>query len=163
MRWLLVMILAVLPAAAQTPRGIFNWWDTPIARDLNLSEAQRDQIRNTVRDYRSKLIDLRAAVDKAEIEVEDAFNEDTLDQQRATAAIDRLAAARGDMIRVFSQMSLKMRTVLTQEQWRELQSRRPRMTPGQGNPPMRGPMRRGPGLRGPMGPGAGGPPVEDED
>ncbi len=154
MRWLLTLLLCVLPAAAQNPRGLFNWWDSPIARDLNLTESQRDQIRGTVRDYRGKLIDLRAAVEKAEIEVEDAFNTETLDQQRATAAIDRLANARGDMIRVFSQMSLQMRTVLTQEQWRELQRRRPRMGPGgpmgPGDPagpmgPRRGPMRRGQG------------------
>jgi len=154
MRWLLmsVLALAALPAAAQNPRGLFNWWDSPMAQDLNLTEAQKEQIRATVRDYRGKLIDIRAAVEKAELEVEDAFNEDSLDQARATAAIDRLAAARGDMIRVFSQMSLKMRTVLTQEQWRELQRRRPRMGPGQGpgpgGPQMQGPMRRrgqGPG------------------
>ncbi len=154
MRWLLTLLLCVLPAAAQNPRGLFNWWDSPIARDLNLTESQRDQIRNTVRDYRGKLIDLRAAVEKAEMEVEDAFNTETLDQQRATAAIDRLANARGDMIRVFSQMSLQMRTVLTQDQWRELQRRRPRMDPagprGPGGPagpmgPRRGPMRRGQG------------------
>lgn len=154
MRWLLTLLLCVLPAAAQNPRGLFNWWDSPIARDLNLTESQRDQIRGTVRDYRGKLIDLRAAVEKAEMEVEDAFNTETLDQQRANAAIDRLANARGDMIRVFSQMSLQMRTVLTQEQWRELQRRRPRMGPsgpmGPGGPagpmgPRRGPMRRGQG------------------
>lgn len=150
MRFLLSLLLLILPAAAQNPRGIFNWWDSPLARDLNLTEAQRDQIRATVRDYRTRLIDLRAAVDKAEVEVDDAFNEDTLNQQRAADAIEKLAVARGDMIRTFSQMSLKMRSVLTQEQWRELQRRRPRMEggPGPGMGPggpairQRGPMQR---------------------
>lgn len=143
MRWILAFLLCALPAAAQNPRGIFNWWDTPMARDLNLTETQRQQIRSTLRDFRGKIIDLRAAIEKAELEVEDSFNSENLDQQRATAAIDRLAIARGDMIRVFSQMSLQMRTVLTQEQWRELQQRRPRMQPG--------------GPAGPAGPGMGGP------
>lgn len=148
MRYLLFLLLLVLPAAAQNPRGIFNWWDSPLARDLNLTEAQREQIRATVRDYRPKLIDLRAAIEKAEVEVDDAFNEDTLNQQRATEAIEKLAVARGDMIRTFSQMSLKMRSVLTQEQWRELQRRRPRMESGPGMGPggpairQRGPMQR---------------------
>lgn len=152
MRYLLLLLLLILPAAAQNPRGIFNWWDSPLARDLNLTEAQRDQIRATVRDYRTRLIDLRAAVDKAEVEVDDAFNEDTLNQQRAADAIEKLAVARGDMIRTFSQMSLKMRSVLTQEQWRELQRRRPRMEggPGPGMGPGMGP--GGPAIRqrGPM-------------
>lgn len=161
MRWILAFLLCALPAAAQNPRGIFNWWDTPLAGDLNLTEAQRQQIRTTLRDYRGKIIDLRAAIEKAELEVEDSFNSENLDQQQAKAAIDRLASTRGDMIRVFSQMSLQMRTVLTQEQWRELQRRRPRMQPGgptgPGGPGMGGP-RRGLQRRG-QGP-AGGPPPE---
>ena len=169
MRWLALLLFCVLPAAAQNPRGIFNWWDTPMARDLNLSEAQRQQIRGTLRDYRGKIIDLRAAIEKAELEVEDAFNAENLDQQRASAAIDRLATARGDMIRVFSQMSLQMRTVLTPEQWRELQQRRPRMQqggpmgpggPGGPGSPRRGPMRRGMGAGQSQPPGPGGPPPE---
>lgn len=151
MRYLLLTLLFLLPAAAQNPRGIFNWWDSPLARDLNLTDSQREQIRATVREYRTKLIDLRAAIDKAEVEVEDAFNEDNLNQQRASEAIERLAVARGDMIRTFSQMSLKMRSVLTQEQWRELQRRRPRMEggPGPGMGPGMGP--GGPATR-PRGP-----------
>jgi Spy/CpxP family protein refolding chaperone len=161
MRWILALLLCALPVAAQNPRGIFNWWDTPMARDLNLTETQRQQIRSTLRDFRGKIIDLRAAIEKAELEVEDSFNTENLDQQQATAAIERLAAARGDMIRVFSQMSLQMRTVLTQEQWRELQRRRPRMQPGgpagPGGPGMGGP-RRGQQRRG-QGP-AGGPAPE---
>ena len=162
MRLLIVFLLSLVPAAAQNPRGIFNWWDSPIARDLNLTDAQRDQIRNTVRDYRSKLIDLRAAVEKAEMEVDDAFNEDTLNQQRATEAIERLASARADMIRTFSQMSLRMRTVLTQEQWRELQRRRPRMQgPQPGQEPAPG-LRRGPMMRRGQ-PGPGGPAGPPED
>lgn len=162
MRYLMILLLAVLPAAAQNPRGIFNWWDSPLARDLNLTESQREQIRSTVRDYRAKLIDLRAAIEKAEIEVEDSFNDDTLNQQRASEAIERLATARGDMIRTFSQMSLKMRTVLTQEQWRELQRRRPRMygAPGEGPGPGRPGMQRGPMRRGQQGPAR--PPVPPE-
>jgi Spy/CpxP family protein refolding chaperone len=163
MRWILAFLLCALPVAAQNPRGIFNWWDTPMARDLNLTEAQRQQIRSTLRDYRGKIIDLRAAIEKAELEVEDSFNSENLDQQRANAAIERLAAARGDMIRVFSQMSLQMRTVLTQEQWRELQRRRPGMQPGgpagPGGPGVGGP-RRGQQRRGP-GPAGGRPPELD--
>jgi hypothetical protein len=54
--------------------------------------VQRQQIRTTLRDYRGKMIDLRAAIEKAELEVEDSFNSETLDHQQATAAIDRLAA-----------------------------------------------------------------------
>lgn len=124
MRVLILIALLMAPALAQTPRGLMNWWDTPLVRDLNLSPDQRRQIQDTVREYRSKLIDLRAVTEKAEADVEDTFNDETLDQRRATDAIERLANARADLIRTFSQMSLRMRTVLTPDQWRELQQRR---------------------------------------
>jgi Spy/CpxP family protein refolding chaperone len=136
LRWTLLLLLLALPAAAQLPRGFYAWWDTPVVRDLNLSEDQMRQIRSTVREYRIKLVDLRASLEKAEIEVEDAFNDDNFDSRRASEGIDRLASARGDLTRVFSQMSLRLRALLTADQWRELQKRRPRVL---NRPPQPGP------------------------
>jgi Spy/CpxP family protein refolding chaperone len=105
-----------------------------MVRDLNLTEEQRQQIRSTVRDYRSRLIDLRAAVEKAEGEVGDVFNDPSIDQKRGMEAIDRLIAARGDLTRAISEMTLKLRLVLTQEQWQELQRRRQQAEPGRPGP-----------------------------
>lgn len=130
-RYFLVLALAALPALAQMPRGVFNWWDSPIAKDLNLTEDQQKQIRSIVRDSRARLIDQRAAAEKAEAEFEDAFNEDAFDQRRAGDALDRLVTARGELMRGFSQMSLRLRALLTPEQYRELQRKRPRPAPGQ--------------------------------
>jgi Spy/CpxP family protein refolding chaperone len=134
---------------------MFQWWNSPIARDLNLTPEQHQQIRSTLREYRDRVIDLRGAVDKAEGELEDAFNDERVDQRRASDAIERLASARADMTRVLSQMSLRLRAVLTPEQWREMQKRRPQMEPRPG-------MRRGPG-RGPGGrPAEGNPPPQPQ-
>jgi Spy/CpxP family protein refolding chaperone len=145
MRWLMLLLLMAPSAMAQLPRGMFAWWDTPIARDLNLSDDQLRQIRAAVRDHRGRLIDQRAALDKAEGEIDDLFNEETVDQKRAGDAIERLAAARADLTRTLTQMSLRLRSVLTPQQWRELQRRRP-MGEQEGFRPSRG---------GPMGPGRG--------
>ncbi len=122
---LVILLLLALPLLAQPPRGFFNWWDSPIAKDLNLSDDQTRQIRGIVKEYRLKLIDQRAAVQKAEAEMEDVFNEDALDQRRANDSIERLITARGDLTRSFTQMSLRLRSVLTADQYRELQKRRP--------------------------------------
>ena len=159
---ILALILAA-PLAAQPPRGMFNWWESPLARDVKLTDDQQRQIRDTVREFRSKSIDVRGAVEKAEIEVEDVFNEDNLDQRRASEAIERLVNARGDLTRAFSQLSLRLRSVLTAEQWRELQRRRQseqRMGPGQNMPGMQGgPGRQGmPGMRPGLGPPINRPP-----
>ena len=54
-----------------------------------------------------------------------AFNAEPMDERRAEAALENLAQARANLTRAFSQMSLKLRLVLTAEQWKELQKRQP--------------------------------------
>jgi Spy/CpxP family protein refolding chaperone len=112
-------------AWAQLPKGFYAWWGSPVVRDLNLNDEQRKQIRFTVRDYRPHLMELRAEVERAEGDLEYQFDQQPVDMRKANEAIDRLAAARSDLTRTLSQMSLKLRTVLTQQQWQELQRRRP--------------------------------------
>ena len=125
----LTLTLAGASLLAQPPRGFFPWWDSPMVRDINLTEDQRRQVQEVVRDYRGKLIDARAAVEKAEGDVEDLFNDDQLDARRAGEAVDKLVASRGEMTRAFAQMSLKLRTVLTPQQWRELRRRQSQEQP----------------------------------
>jgi Spy/CpxP family protein refolding chaperone len=118
------------------------WWDSPVVQDLNLTETQQSEIRATVKEYRDRVADIRKAIESADRDLEAVFNnENPVDQRKASEAIDRLAAARGDMTRALSQMSLKLRTVLTAEQWQELQRRQP----GRLGFPSSG--RRGPGGR----------------
>ena len=127
LRFSLVALFCLTPLLAQTPRGYFAWWDSPLVRDLNLTDGQVKQIHTTLREYRRKLVDLRASVVKADLDVEEVFNDDSVDPKRANEAIERLANSRADLTRALSQMVLKLRSVLTQEQWRELQKRRPRL------------------------------------
>lgn len=152
-RLLLIVLLALLPLCGQPPRGFFAWWDSPVVRDLNLTADQQNQIRSTVREYRTRLIDLRAEAEKAEVAMEEAFNEEPFDQRRANEAIERVVTARGELTRTLSQMGVRLRATLTPDQWRELQKRReamqerirervaPRMMRKQGNPggPPQGP------------------------
>lgn len=145
-------VSAILPLLAQQPRDFFPWWDMPVARTLNLTEEQKRQIPMIIRDYRDKLIDLRAAVEKAENQLSDIMNEDNPDAAKANAAIDRLAVARTELTRAFSQMGFKLRMVLTPAQWRDLQSKRPR-PPGPGQPPL--PNRKPPLNRPPRPPNEG--------
>ncbi|WP_321474292.1 periplasmic heavy metal sensor [uncultured Paludibaculum sp.] len=130
MKRLMLLICLGLPLLAQMPRGFYPWWDSPVAKDLNLTDDQNRQIREIVREYRTKLIDQRASVEKAEVELQDIFGEDNFDQRRGNEAIERLIAARGDMTRSLSQMSLRLRGILTPDQYHELIRRRPGIQPG---------------------------------
>jgi len=117
----LSFIIAMLASAQDA--GVFAWWDSPIARNLNLTEQQQKQVRSIVREFRDRLIEQRAAVQKAEGNFRDLMNEDPVNEARAREAIDRLVEARGELMRTLSQMALRMRTVLTAEQWQRVQRR----------------------------------------
>jgi Spy/CpxP family protein refolding chaperone len=123
---------------AQMPRGIYAWWSRPqVARDLNLSPPQREQIRATVQQFRPHLLNVRAAVNQAEQALADQFNHNPVDPAKTNEAIERLVDARSDLTRTLTRLSLKLRLVLSEQQWEELQRRRP--VQGDSAPPAEAP------------------------
>src|SRR5262249_9812593 len=96
-----------------------------ITRALNFSKVQMREIRRTVVQFRPRLIDIRAEGSKPEIDVKPQFDHDPVDQRKANQAIDRLISARGKLTRPLSHLSLRLRSILSEQQWRELQRRRP--------------------------------------
>jgi len=179
-RWgvaaLAVFLAAAAGALAQGPMGIFPWWEGQIAGELNLTDAQRQQVETIQREYRGKMIDGRAELAKAELTLDDAMNADPFDMRKANDAANKVADARNDLTRNLSQMGLRLRAVLTKEQWQKARARMPRpggpgnlrfdgnrdggRRGGPGGPPQggRGPDRgRGRGQGGP-----GGPPPDNQ-
>ena len=162
MRALVTALLMTGLALAQMPGGpearppadppaYFPWWESPISGRLNLSAEQQHQIQEIQRDYRDRMIDQRASVQKAEAAIQDLFAAEKIDERRAKRAIDQMVKVRGDLTRSITEMSLKIREVLTTEQWQQLRSFqaenfRRRAGPGPGS----GAGRRG--MRGPRGP-----------
>src|ERR1700686_3092375 len=125
-RSILLGLLLSCSVFGQMPKSLYAWWSKPvIARQLNLTNVQRQEIRATVLQFRPHLIDIRAEVNKAEIDLEAEFDHDPVDQTKTNQAIERLIAARADLTRTLSQMSLKLRSGLTEQQWRDLQLLRP--------------------------------------
>jgi hypothetical protein len=106
-------------ASAQN-RANFPWWNSPVTADLNLSPAQSHQIHQIVRSYRDRLFDARNAQQKAEADLEDLLNDPEVTPDSARPVIERLATARANTSRVFLEMSVKLRSVLTLDQWRIL-------------------------------------------
>jgi Spy/CpxP family protein refolding chaperone len=146
-KYLLLILAVPLALSAQGARGGFSpWWDSPIVSGLDLSDTQRTQIRSVIHEYRGRMMEVRGAVQKAENDLDAVFNEDTVDQRRGSEAIDRLTKARADMTKSVSEMSLRMRAVLTSQQWQELQRRQREQdshieNAGRGSGPQRGPGR----------------------
>ncbi len=138
-----LVVLAMAGALSAQPLRSptsFPWWNNPVANGLNnLTDAQTKQINATKSEYRDALKDLYAQVNAAESNLEEIF----IIRIRSTSAKPIKLSINSPMRaaispRTLSQMSLKLRNVLTAEQWRDLQDRQR----GRGAP-RPGPRRRG--------------------
>jgi Spy/CpxP family protein refolding chaperone len=136
---LIPMLAGLLQGQPPPGRGPRPWWDSQIRQDLNLSDAQLKQIAQVRNEFRPRMQESRDAVNKAEADVEAAFNEDPVDQGKSNDAINRLAAARAESFKTVSQMELRMRMVLTPQQWQDLKEKQRRPWPGGGRRGPRGP------------------------
>jgi Spy/CpxP family protein refolding chaperone len=116
------VVFALLPVAhAQPPVA---WWENPVAYGLTLSDAQWSRVNHILGEYRERLTLERQEAERAEREFESAINAETVDYQRGRIAIDQLVKARSVFTQDVSQMTLRLRAVLTADQWRSLQTRR---------------------------------------
>jgi Spy/CpxP family protein refolding chaperone len=121
--FMLALPIMAWPQVQQERLELTPWWDRPVVRSLGLSNGQMKQVRAILRDSRDHLIQLRAAVVSAESALSDEFGEEPIDKREAETAIDRVVSARGELMRAISQMSLRLRQVLTYSQWQELRKR----------------------------------------
>ena len=116
-----ILLLGVFgPSSAAQNRANFPWWNSPVAEDLGLSGAQKAKIHQIVRSYRDRLFDVRNTSQKAEAELEDILNDPDVTIDTAKPVIEKVAAARSNAQRVFLEMSVQLRSVLTLDQWRTL-------------------------------------------
>ncbi|HEX3682402.1 MAG TPA: periplasmic heavy metal sensor [Bryobacteraceae bacterium] len=122
MRIFLLCLAAAAMGFAQNAANL-PWWTSDVVHDLGLTPAQTQQIHQIVRAYRDRLFDARNNVQKAEAALEDFLNDPETNLAAAKPVIDRLAGARANSTRVFTEMSIQLRSVLTIDQWRELRKR----------------------------------------
>jgi len=156
-----------------------RWWNNPrMIEQLKLTDDQQKAMDQILFDHRTKLIDLQANLEKAELAMQPLMSADQPDQKAMEAQIDKVVAARGELERANSRFLLAIRMKLTADQWKELRDMRPAnmRAPGQGAgagaqrwrnrrdgdgappppaaPPAGGP-EQGPGAGAPVGPGGG--------
>jgi Spy/CpxP family protein refolding chaperone len=115
--------LAIAVCALPQNSANMPWWTSDIVHDLGLTPAQTQKIHQIVRAHRDRLFDARNNVQKAEADLEDLLNDPQVTPAAAKPVIDRLAQARAESTRVFTEMSVELRSVLTIDQWRELRKR----------------------------------------
>ncbi len=129
-----------------------HWWNNPkmVAR-LKLTDEQRKDFDGILLEHREKLIDLRASLERAELEMEPLMRGDHPDEAKILSQIDKVAQARADLEKANARFLLAIRNKLTPEQWKLLQTARANHEEKRGGC---GPDGCGPNGRGPKGHGA---------
>jgi Spy/CpxP family protein refolding chaperone len=103
-----------------------------LMKEAGISEAQMKQIDGIFEGSRHLLIDQRADVEKKEGDFQLLMQAATIDPVRSERALDALLDARSKLSKTQTMMMVKMRTVLTQEQWHKMEQMQRRGIPGPG-------------------------------
>jgi protein CpxP len=99
------------------------WWkNSDVVKELQLTDAQVKQIEQTFLDYRLKLIDLRADLERQETKLQPLLEADQPNEQQVGSQVDAVVAARGKLEKTNTMMMLAIRRVLSVDQWKKLQS-----------------------------------------
>lgn len=120
-----------------------RWWHNPdLAQKLGLTSDQQKKMDDVFQDSRLKLIDLNASLQKEEAILEPLIGADQPDESKILPQIDRVAQARAELEKANARMLLGIRRILTQDQWKKLQSDGPHPRAGMGPGPASHPQDR---------------------
>jgi Spy/CpxP family protein refolding chaperone len=149
----MLMIIAVIAVAGPLAANDFDlppgkWWESPRMVDhIGLTDEQQDQIRGIVFQHARRMIDLKADVDKAGLDLAESVDQRDFDPAPVRAAYAVFQTARHKLENERFEMLLEVRLVLTYEQWEKIEEIKQRMK--QNRPPQQ--RRPGAGGQGPQG------------
>ncbi len=115
----LVVLVPVEAEALDVPPG--RWWDRPaVARLLGLSAEQKRTIETITVTHARAMVDLKAGVEKAELDLRVAADHEPFAAGRVREAFGTLVRARTTLETERFEMILRIREVLSHEQWQRL-------------------------------------------
>ena len=110
-----------LERALGVPGG--KWWTRPeMAQRLGLTAEQTKKMDDTFQQFRLKLIDLNASVQKEELIMEPLVSAEQPEESKIVGQIDKVAMARAELEKANAKMLLGIRRLLTPEQWNKLKA-----------------------------------------
>jgi Spy/CpxP family protein refolding chaperone len=99
-----------------------HFWNNPkVVEKLQLTDDQRKAMDLTWQEHRENLIDLQAAEEKAEVEMEPLMRADQPNETAILAQIDKIASARAELEKANARFLLAIRAKLTPDQWKQVQ------------------------------------------
>lgn len=119
-------VALAVPALSQmpeTPPG--KWWKKPrVIQLLKLTSDQQEKLEEIFARNRRSFVDLKAEVEKTQIDVEELVAKKDADPKKVSAAVDALEQARMKLRKSMTMMFLEQKAVLTQPQWTLILERR---------------------------------------
>lgn len=122
--WLAAAALLLMGAGVQAqglgvPPG--KWWERPrVVEELGITSEQKQRLEAVTYQSARAMIDLKSAVDKAELDLRVAGDGEPFDPRSARQAFVALQQARQRLETERFELLIKVREVLTREQWQQL-------------------------------------------
>jgi len=116
------VLLDPLGALAQLPEApIGKWWKRPrIVEALKITPEQQGRLEAIFAKNRRGFIDLKADVEKRQVDLEELMVRKDSDPKKVSSAVDALEQAKLRLRKSHAMMVLEMREILTAEQWTAL-------------------------------------------
>jgi Spy/CpxP family protein refolding chaperone len=100
-----------------------RWWNDPmVAQKLNISAAQKQKMDGIYEQYKLRLIDLNANLEKQQLLLGPMIASDNPDQAKTLAQIDAVVQARAALEKENADMLFAIRETLTVDQWQKLKT-----------------------------------------
>jgi Spy/CpxP family protein refolding chaperone len=128
-----LIIIAALAMAVPLVANDFDlppgkWWENPrFVNHIGLTDEQQDQIRGIVFQHARRMIDLKADVDLAGLDLAESVDQQDFDPAPVRAAYAVFQTARQKLENERFEMLLEVRLVLTYEQWQKIEEVKQRM------------------------------------
>jgi Spy/CpxP family protein refolding chaperone len=125
----LMIVCFVFVSAALFAQGLLDlpkgrWWkNDKVVQDLGLSPDQQKALDGLMLSHEDKMIDLKAAMEKEELRMRDLLDRPALDERATLEQVDRTLATRTQLQRNRAVMFVKVRGILTPEQWAKARER----------------------------------------
>ncbi len=104
-------------------RQFGRWWNDPmLAQKLNITADQKQKMDGIYEQYRLRLIDLNADLQKQQLLLQPMISSDNPDQAKTLAQIDAVVNARAALERENAHMLFAIRETLTPDQWQKLKT-----------------------------------------
>jgi len=117
----LAALWVAFPLAAQPQIPDGKWWKRPrVAAQIGLTKEQSDQIEKIFVNTRPQLIDLRAELEKRQLDLQVVMDDHGADRREIEKRLDAVENARKNLQKARVLMILDIKQVLKPDQWEKL-------------------------------------------